>query len=611
MHMIGRVFGKRYKVIEKIGKGGMADVYKAEDSVLNRVLAIKVLHPQFAQENNFVARFKTEAQAAAGLNHPNIVSIYDWGHEDDTYFIAMEYLEGWNLKQLIEAQAPLPVDEALEMAAQVCSALDFAHQRGIIHRDIKSQNIIIAPHGQVKVADFGIARAGGASMTQTGSVMGTAEYISPEQAQGIEVGRSGDIYSLGIVLYEALTGQLPFKGESPLAVAMKQVREKPLSPSLLNSEISPPLEQVILRSLEKNPADRYRSAEEMKQDLISISKGLPIKQPPPPVEDDLGQTRVMPVTNAAPPRRRPPAKSNAKPLPPMLKIAGLGLISILGAILIFNAFIGFKVVVPDVIDMSLKEAKAELEDAGLKVADFDGFAKEDLGSPVLEQDPEAGTKARRGSAVRLTLEGSVEVPDVVGLPLAEATQRLGRAGLGFGVEEKEDEEAEAGTVISQLPEAGKRMAPGSTVDLIVSAGGPKIMPNLLGQTEAEALGLLGQLGIAQERITLKEVASSEGLGTIVGQSPEPNKEIPVEAKIILEISKGPISIQMPKLTGMTEQAALDKLKKLGFNPDDVNLDKAENYIEGGTNYVLDQDPVAFERVEVGMVIILTVGQEGG
>lgn len=607
--MVGKTFGKRYTVMERIGKGGMADVYKAEDSVLGRTLAIKVLHPQFAQETNFVARFKTEAQAAAGLNHPNIVSIYDWGHEDDTYFIAMEYLEGWNLKQLIEAQAPLPVDEALDLAVQVCSALDFAHQRGVVHRDIKSQNIIIAPHGQVKVADFGIARAGGASMTQTGSVMGTAEYISPEQAQGIQVGRTTDIYSLGIVLYEALTGQLPFSGENSLSVAMKQVKEKPLSPSLLNSEISQPLEQVILRALEKNPADRYGSAEEMKQDLLSVSKGLPIKPAPALKETDQGQTRIMPVTNAAPSRRRPAAKKWVG-LAPLLRMGALGLGVLLGAYLIFALFIGVKVVVPDVKGKSLKAAAADLKEVGLKIKDEDKFELEDQENKVIEQDPEAGVKVRKGSPIRLVLEGAVTVPDLVGKTSLQAAQEIGRLGLKLGLtEEIEDTEAEAGTVIDQLPLAGEKVAPGTSISLTLSAGGPKIMPNLIGQTKDEALNLLEQLGIAKERIETKSVAASAEPGTVTGQNPEPNEEIPTDKKIVLEISSGSDLVTMPMVKGMTEEAAKNKLKTLGFSPDDVNVDPTDTYIEGGVNYVLDQDPPPFQKVRIGAPIILTVGQE--
>lgn len=603
--MVGRTFGKRYNVIEKIGKGGMADVYKAEDSVLNRTLAIKVLHPQFAQETNFVARFKIEAQAAAGLNHPNIVNIYDWDHEDETYFIAMEYLEGWNLKQLIEAQAPLPIDETLEIAIQVCSALDFAHQRGVIHRDIKSQNIIIAPHGQVKVADFGIARAGGASMTQTGSVMGTAEYISPEQAQGIEVGRATDIYSLGIVLYEALTGQLPFRGDSPVAVAMKQVREKPLSPSLLNSEISKPLEQVILRALEKNSADRYHSAEEMRQDLLNISKGLPVKQPPPPVETDSSQTRIMPVTGAAPAPHRKPNRKGQKNLTPYFKLGALGLAVLLGAFLIFNLLFGGQVVVPDLADKTLEDAVLLLDKSGLKLANENDFKEDDQKSRVVEQDPEAGVKIRRGGSVSLTLENAVTVPDVEGMTRDKATEAIVRAGLALGeVDFMADEEAEKDVVIGQLPKANKKVPPDTKIDLIVSEGGPKTMPNLINQSKEDAIKLLEQLGLKKENITIKSVASQVEVGVVVGQDPAVNEEIEAKQKITLEVSSGPAFVTMPNVKGMTEGGATAKLENLGLL---VDYYYPSEIPDGVTGYVLDQTPAVGEKIAIGGTVVLTIG----
>ncbi len=293
------LFGGRYKIIKKAGTGGMADIFKAEDTILGRLVAIKMLHPQFAHDENFVARFRREAQSAASLNHPNIVNIYDWGRADSTYFIVMEYIEGENLKQIIGKSGPLSAEIAVKIMIRVCDALEFAHKHQIVHRDIKPHNIIITKDGTVKVTDFGIARAGSSTMTQTGSILGTATYISPEQAQGTAVGKSSDVYSLGIVLYEALTGCVPFEGESPVAVAFKQVHEPPPLPRSINPAISQSLETVILKAMAKNPGERYLSAEEMKADLTRSVKGSPIQAIVPPAEE---KTKVMPA--AVPPRPR-------------------------------------------------------------------------------------------------------------------------------------------------------------------------------------------------------------------------------------------------------------------------------------------------------------------
>jgi len=267
------IFGRRYKVTEKIGSGGMADVFKAVDEVLGRTVAVKVLHARYASDPNFVARFRQEAQAAANLSHPNIVNMYDWGRDGDTYYIVMEYVKGTDLKSLVTSQGPLDPRKVAEYGAQVCSALAVAHGYDIIHRDIKPQNIVLTPDGTIKVMDFGIARAGNTTMTQTGSVLGTAQYISPEQAQGKPLTPASDLYSLGVTLYELATGTLPFDGDTPVAVALKQVNDEPVPPRQVRASIPPALEAVILRALRKNPADRYASASEMRDDLQRVANG--------------------------------------------------------------------------------------------------------------------------------------------------------------------------------------------------------------------------------------------------------------------------------------------------------------------------------------------------
>src|SRR3954447_21322073 len=274
--LIGRVFDRRYTIERKLGAGGMADVYLAEDQELGRRVAIKILDDRHAHDEQFVERFRREAKNAAGLSHPNIVSIYDRGEFDGAYYIAMEYLEGRTLKELIVRNGPTPVPIAIDYARQILSAVAFAHRNGVVHRDIKPHNIVVARDGRLKVTDFGIARSGASQMTEVGSIIGTAQYLSPEQAQGNPVDRRSDIYSVGVVLYEMLTGEVPFSGDTPLEIAMKHLRTVPSPPSDLNPKVPHDLDAIVLRSLAKEPAQRYQSAEEMDADLARVARGLAV-----------------------------------------------------------------------------------------------------------------------------------------------------------------------------------------------------------------------------------------------------------------------------------------------------------------------------------------------
>ena len=294
------VFGNRYRTIERIGSGGMADVYKAMDEVLGRTVAVKIMHPHYADDPTFVQRFRHEAQSAANLSHPNIVNIYDWGQQGDTYYIVMEYVKGTDLKALIAQRGPADPVKATEYAAQICAGLSVAHGYGIIHRDIKSHNLVLTPDGTIKIMDFGIARAVDSMMTQTGSVLGTAQYVSPEQAQGRELTPGSDLYSLGVVLYEMTTGQLPFDGDTPVSVALKHVNEDAVPPRQVRPSIPPAIEAVIMRAMEKDPTRRYTSAEQMRDDLLRAAQGRPVAATPR-VDD----TTVMPAVERA--ARRSPS----------------------------------------------------------------------------------------------------------------------------------------------------------------------------------------------------------------------------------------------------------------------------------------------------------------
>jgi len=277
MTLAGRVFSSRYEIQREVAQGGMAEVYLARDQLLNRPVALKALFPEYAREPSFVERFRREAQAAANLNHPNIVAIYDWGQESGTYFIVMEYVEGRSLRDLCRSEAPLDANQAAEITAEIASALAFAHRNGVVHRDVKPGNVLLTRSGNVKVTDFGIARAGTSDgLTQTGSVMGTATYFSPEQAQGLPVDGRSDVYSLGVVLYEMVTGGAPFTGDSPVAVAYKHVREDPVAPSQRNAEVPHDLEQIIMTALAKDPGHRYQTADDLRADLLRFRRGRPL-----------------------------------------------------------------------------------------------------------------------------------------------------------------------------------------------------------------------------------------------------------------------------------------------------------------------------------------------
>ncbi len=606
------VFGRRYKVTEKIGSGGMADVYKAVDEVLGRTVAVKVLHARYAAEPNFVARFRQEAQAAANLSHPNIVNIYDWGREDDTYYLVMEYVKGTDLKELIEQRGPVDPIQAAKIAGQVCSALAEAHGYDVIHRDIKPHNIVITADSTVKVMDFGIARAGNTTMTQTGSVLGTAQYISPEQAQGKTLGPASDLYSLGVTLYELVTGRLPFDADTPVAVALKQVNEEPVPPREIRPSIPASLETVILKAMRKNPSDRYASAKEMREDLKRVISGEAVGAAPA-YGAAIDETTVMPAVERS---ERVRTASAVHPVPerrvsPWVWVAVVAAIALLGVGLAFalGAFSGGDVVVPSVVGMTESEASSTLSAANLVLGEVSTAYSEsvELGK-IIRQDPGAGSRVEELTPVDIVVSAGIEtttVPDVVGMQEADAITAIREAGLTYDHTEDEfNTEVPEGQVIRSDPEPGAQVAIDSPVVLYVSKGTEKVqVPDVTGKTQADATADLEAEGFKVK--TVEKFSETVPKGQVISQSPDPNVFVPAGSQVTITVSKGPEIVIVPDVTTMLEEDARATLTSLGLRVEVVYVDDPDDGV------VLEQDPIPNASANKGDTVTLTVGKTGG
>ncbi|MBI5231656.1 MAG: Stk1 family PASTA domain-containing Ser/Thr kinase [Coriobacteriales bacterium] len=537
--MTEKDYGSRYRVTEKIGAGGMADVYKGVDNVLGRTVAVKVLHARLAADATFAARFRQEAQAAANLSSPNIVSIYDWGKTGDTYYIVMEFVDGKDLKDIIAAEGPLAPTRVADIGAQVASALEVAHRADVIHRDVKPHNIMVQPDGTVKVMDFGIARAGNTTMTQTGSVLGTAHYVSPEQAQGKQLTPASDIYSLGVSLYEAATGKMPFDADTPVAVALKQVNEQPVPPRKLSPAIPVALETVILKAMAKDPAQRYASADSMRRDLLAVSAGRPVAATVPKMD----QTAVMTAVPTAPTgrgaaRQAPPKKKSRWWLWTLLVLAllagGLAAAWAMGA---FEPSIS----VPNLRGKTVAQAADALKAEGLAIgttrSQFDANVE---AGRVLEQDPTPGTQVESGAKVNLVISRGVEkveVPDVVGKTDSEAAQILQDAGFALTLPKREFSGKPEGTVLSQDPEGGSSQPKGSSITLTVSKGQQLIeVPNVEGKGQSNATAILEDAGFSVDIST--EFSDTVSKGVVISQNPPAGVLIVKGKTVTIVVSKG-------------------------------------------------------------------------
>jgi serine/threonine-protein kinase len=628
--LIDQVFDGRYRVVRKLGTGGMANVYLAEDQELGRSVAIKMLDDRHSQDEQFVERFRREAKNAAGLSHPNIVSIYDRGEAEGTYYIAMEYLEGRTLKELLVARGPTPLPVAIDYARQILGAVGFAHRHGIVHRDIKPHNVVVAPDGRLKVTDFGIARSGTSQMTETGSIIGTAQYLSPEQAKGAPVTPASDIYSVGIVLYEMLTGSVPFTGDTPLEIAMKHLSAVPEPPSERREDVPHELDAIVLRALAKDPEDRYQSAEEMDADLARAARGHAVA--PETEEAATNVLRGVGTTTLAgapteivrrPPTAGPPSPPYSPPggfyeydepirrrsFWPWLLAAGL-----IAAAVVAGWYVYTKiqdqlnqtkpVAVPFVEGIKEQNAVAKIRGAGLKVRVTRLASDKAPETFVFDQSPGGGERIDRGNTVTISVstgKPKVKVPSVIGDQATDAVAALTQIGLKADIH-RVNSGKESGTVTGQFPKAGTKLVKGEKVRINVSQGPKPIgVPPVVGVPYEQASASLQGAGFAVAR---RDVDSNEPKGVVVEQSPGANTLASKGSTVTLSVSRGPTESVIPDVSSFSRSDAIATLRNSGFKVLIRTSDVQDSSQDG---VVLTQDPGPGSSAKPGTTVTITVG----
>jgi serine/threonine-protein kinase len=638
-----RLLSDRYELGDTLGYGGMSEVHRGLDKRLGRDVAVKVLRADLARDPQFQLRFRREAQNAAALNHPAIVAVYDTGEVQSDFgplpYIVMEYVDGQTLREIVKTQGPMSQQRVIEVMADVCAALDFSHKHAIIHRDVKPANIMINRAGAVKVMDFGIARAlgEGQNVTQTAAVIGTAQYLSPEQARGEAVDARSDVYAAGCVLFELLTGEPPFTGDTPVAVAYQHVREDPRSPSELNPQVTPQLDAIVLKALSKNPANRYQSSAEMRADLVRVRSG---QQPLAPVvmsEDErtamlnprtTGQTRRINgggATRYAPPPPPPahydnygdydddPDRRRGRRIAIGIAAAVVvGLVALAGYLIFGNSGTPQQVAVPSLVGQQVEVARSQLQAQNLRPDIQQVVSSVEQRGQVMETDPPSGTNVPVNSVVVLKVGNGPDqaaVPALVGKTVAEAGPLLTERGLTLGAQTEQavSDASQVGKIVSSTPASGENVAAGTAVAVVVGKQQTTVaVPDVVGRSADDAKEELEDAGF---RVTVVDVPGADE-GRVAGTDPAAGTQAPAKSTVTMRVFSGDSnSVDMPDVEGQTLAQAQAILSAAGFSDIAVQREATDNANEVGR--VLDQSPSPGRSTSADEQVRLLVGQQSG